>query len=144
MSSTTIMLKASRRSVTNRPESMLPSMLYPGRVALGSAVPQGFRCPYWERGLKNTSRFRIAPAYPQIYPYTHSESQIRLSLCSAGVTYSFINLPPTTIFLSNGLRFCFILQLLSPVRTLLRFSSSFVPYLSHIQREASRKSTNHP
>lgn len=74
MSSTTIMLKAARRSVTNRP--VLLSMLHPGRAALGSAAPQGFRCPYWERRLKNTSRFRIAPTFPEIYPDTHSESQI--------------------------------------------------------------------
>lgn len=42
------------------------------------------------RGLKNMSRFRIAPVFPQLYPHIHSESQILLSALPEGLTNSRI------------------------------------------------------
>lgn len=85
MSCTTIVLKGARKSVTNRPKSL---EYVSGEHWTGLAVPQEESGAPTGRGASKTCQgFRIAPTFPQLCPHTQSESQILLSLCSAGVTH---------------------------------------------------------
>lgn len=100
MNSTTTVLKAARRSVTNKPSCLLLKTCPIQRGLDWAGPPQGVSCLFWERDLKRTTP-RIEDYFylPQLHPVHTRNPRFSPHLTLQEELTSSLHTSPTSNFL---------------------------------------------